>query len=63
MGLQDRIDALQPRERRLLGILVGVPLTPRLRRRLTAVYPRERIQSRLVSTFVAAVKAGFSRSN
>jgi general secretion pathway protein M len=24
MGLQDRIDALQPRERRLLGILVGV---------------------------------------
>ena len=39
-----------------LGELVAVPLAPRLRRSLSVVYPKERIHSRLVSTFI-----GFAR--
>jgi len=35
-----------------LGLLVRVPLSPPLSRQLTAVYPRERIQSGLVGAFV-----------
>jgi DNA-binding transcriptional LysR family regulator len=36
-----------------LGELVAIPLAPRLIRNLSVVFPRERIQSRLVSAFVA----------
>jgi DNA-binding transcriptional LysR family regulator len=36
----------------MLGLLVRIPLSPPLTRQLTAVYPRERIQSGLVGTFV-----------
>jgi DNA-binding transcriptional LysR family regulator len=35
-----------------LGLLVRIPLSPPLTRQLTAVYPRERIQSGLVGAFV-----------
>ena len=35
-----------------LGLLVRIPLAPPLTRQLTAVYPRERIQSGLVGAFV-----------
>jgi DNA-binding transcriptional LysR family regulator len=36
-----------------LGILVRIPLSPPLIRNLSVVYPKERIQSRLVGAFVA----------
>ncbi|MCC6870648.1 MAG: LysR family transcriptional regulator [Burkholderiales bacterium] len=36
-----------------LGLLVRIPLAPPITRQLTAVYPRERIQSGLVGAFVA----------
>lgn len=36
-----------------LGELVQVPLAPRLVRNLSVVYPKERIQSRLVDSFIA----------
>ena len=39
-----------------LGLLVRIPLSPPLTRQLTAVYPRERIQSGLVGTFVQFAK-------
>ncbi len=35
-----------------LGSLVAVPLNPRLIRKLSLVYPREKFRSRLISTFV-----------
>jgi len=35
-----------------LGLLARIPLSPPLSRQLTAVYPRERIQSGLVGAFV-----------
>jgi DNA-binding transcriptional LysR family regulator len=35
-----------------LGQLVAVPLSPRLMRTLSVVYPRERFRSRLVNTFI-----------
>jgi DNA-binding transcriptional LysR family regulator len=35
-----------------LGLLVRIPFSPPLTRQLTAVYPRERIQSGLVGAFV-----------
>lgn len=35
-----------------LGQLVRIPLSPPLRRQLTAVYPKERIQAGIVKTFV-----------
>lgn len=35
-----------------LGLLAGIPLSPPITRQLTAVYPRERIQSGLVGAFV-----------
>jgi DNA-binding transcriptional LysR family regulator len=41
---------------RRLGLLVTVPLTPRLIRSLSLVYPRERFRSRLVNTFIEFVK-------
>jgi len=43
------------KERRL-GLLVGVPLAPRLVRNLSVVYSKQRFQSRLVSSFVAFAK-------
>ncbi len=39
-----------------LGLLVRIPLSPPLTRQLTAVYPRERIQSGLVGAFVQFAK-------
>ncbi len=36
-----------------LGVLVVIPLKPRLTRTLAMVYPREKFRSRLVETFVA----------
>jgi DNA-binding transcriptional LysR family regulator len=39
-----------------LGLLVRIPLSPPLTRQLTAVYPRERIQSGLVGTFLQFAK-------
>lgn len=39
-----------------LGELVRIPLSPPLTRQLTAVYPRERIQSGLVGSFVRFAK-------
>ena len=35
-----------------MGLLVRIPLSPPLTRQLTAIYPRERIQSGLVGAFV-----------
>jgi DNA-binding transcriptional LysR family regulator len=39
-----------------LGLLVGIPLAPRLVRRLSVVYARQRFQSKLVAGFVAFAK-------
>ncbi len=39
-----------------LGLLARIPLSPPLTRQLTAVYPRERIQSGLVGAFVQFAK-------
>jgi DNA-binding transcriptional LysR family regulator len=39
-----------------LGLLVRIPLSPPLTRQLTAVYPRERMQSGLVGAFVQFAK-------
>ena len=39
-----------------LGQLVQIPLAPRLIRHMSVVYPKERIHSRLVSSFVAFAK-------
>lgn len=39
-----------------LGQLVCVPLSPPLRRQLTVVYPKERIQSKIVKSFVRFAK-------
>jgi DNA-binding transcriptional LysR family regulator len=43
------------KERRL-GLLVGIPLAPRLVRSLSVVYSKQRFQSKLVSSFVAFAK-------
>jgi DNA-binding transcriptional LysR family regulator len=40
-----------------LGVLVAVPLTPKLTRTLSLVYPKEKFRSRLVSKFVEFSKA------
>jgi DNA-binding transcriptional LysR family regulator len=40
-----------------LGQLVRVPLSPRLIRKLSVVYPKERFRSRLVNTFVQFAKS------
>jgi DNA-binding transcriptional LysR family regulator len=37
---------------RQLGVLVALPLAPRLTRTLSLVYPKEKFRSRLVSSFV-----------
>ena len=39
-----------------LGRVVGVPLLPRVERRFSVVYPKERIQSKLVNGFVEFAK-------
>ena len=39
-----------------LGVLVALPLTPRLIRNLSVVYPKEKFRSRLVNTFVEFAK-------
>ena len=43
-----------------LGQLVRVPLAPRLTRRLSVVYPKERFHSRLVNSFVQFAKERFT---
>jgi DNA-binding transcriptional LysR family regulator len=43
-----------------LGQLVRIPLAPRLTRRLSVVYPKERFHSRLVNTFVQFAKERFA---
>jgi len=43
-----------------LGQLVRIPLAPRLTRRLSVVYPKERFHSRLVNTFVQYAKERFA---
>lgn len=45
-----------------LGELATVPLAPRLNRQLSVVYPKERIQSRLVNAFVAFAKQRLARA-
>ena len=40
-----------------LGLLVGIPLAPRLVRNLSVVYSKQRFQSKVVSSFVAFAKA------
>jgi hypothetical protein len=35
---------------------VAVPLSPRLMRRLSVVYPKEKFRSRLADTFIAFAK-------
>jgi DNA-binding transcriptional LysR family regulator len=45
-----------------LGELVRIPLSPPLTRQLTAVYPRERIQSGIVGTFVQFAKRQLQHS-
>lgn len=44
-----------------LGQLVRVPLAPRLTRRLSVVYPKERFHSRLVNSFVQFAKERFAQ--
>ena len=39
-----------------LGELVALPLSPRLIRNLSVVYPKEKFRSRLVNTFVQFAK-------
>ena len=43
-----------------LGLLVEVPLEPRLVRRMSVVYPKERFHSRLVNSFVEFAKQKLS---
>ena len=43
-----------------LGQLVRIPLAPRLTRRLSVVYPKERFHSRLVNSFVQFAKERFA---
>ena len=43
-----------------LGLLVEVPLNPRLLRHMSVVYPKERFASRLVSAFVEFARAKLS---
>jgi len=44
-----------------LGQLVRIPLSPRLIRKLSVVYPKERFRSRLVDTFVQFAKSRLAR--
>ena len=39
-----------------LGVLVALPLAPKLTRTLSLVYPTEKFRSRLVTSFVAFSK-------
>jgi len=43
-----------------LGLLVSVPLAPRLIRNLSVVYPREKFRSRLANTFIEFAKQRLS---
>lgn len=46
-----------------LGELVPIPLSPRLIRQLSVVYPKERIHSRLVNTFIAFARERLAAMN
>ena len=46
-----------------LGELVTIPLAPRLIRNLSVVYPKERIRSRHVNTFIAFARERLSAAN
>ena len=41
---------------RQLGVLVGIPLSPRLQRNFSVVYSKQKFYSKLVSQFVAFAK-------
>jgi len=43
-----------------LGRLVQIPLSPRLKRHFSVVYPKERFHSRLVNSFVQFAKERFA---
>jgi DNA-binding transcriptional LysR family regulator len=45
-----------------LGYLTGIPLSPRLKRNLIAIYPKERLQARLGTTFLKFVQDRLSSS-
>jgi DNA-binding transcriptional LysR family regulator len=45
-----------------LGVLVAMPLAPKLTRTLSLVYPREKFRSRLVSSFVEFSKGRLKAS-
>jgi DNA-binding transcriptional LysR family regulator len=46
-----------------LGQLVCIPLAPRLIRKLSVVYPKERFRSRLVDAFVQFAKSSLARAD
>jgi DNA-binding transcriptional LysR family regulator len=43
-----------------LGQLIQIPLSPRLNRHLSVVYPKERFHSRLINSFVQFAKERFA---
>jgi DNA-binding transcriptional LysR family regulator len=47
---------------RQLGALVALPLSPRLTRTLSLVYPKEKFRSRLVTSFVEFSKSRLKTS-
>jgi DNA-binding transcriptional LysR family regulator len=46
-----------------LGELVSIPLAPRLIRKLSVVYPKERIHSRIVNAFIAFARERLAQLN
>ena len=57
LGFDDTGADLAPqRVIRRLGELAALPLSPRLIRNLSVVYPKEKFRSRLVNTFVQFAK-------
>jgi DNA-binding transcriptional LysR family regulator len=45
-----------------LGTLIAIPLSPRLTRTFAVVYPKQRLRTRLVNTFVAFAVDHFKAS-
>ena len=45
-----------------LGQLVRIPLSPRLIRKLSVVYPKERFRSRLIDSFVQFAKSRLAKA-
>jgi DNA-binding transcriptional LysR family regulator len=61
LGFTIMSTAMTAKETRL-GQLVRIPLAPRLIRKLSVVYPKERFRSRLVDTFVQFAKSRLARA-